>query len=210
MLKFIMTRFYFLLALGILMSESISAGTLPDYNTNPEQHVQTLLKHYGKDKTNTVLIVEINKQLMHHYENSKLLKSYRISTSKYGIGSRAGTNKTPLGVHYVKLKFGDGAQAGTIFKARRNTGQIADIIKDERDAKADYVTSRILWLKGLEKNINLGPGIDSFKRYIYIHGTAEEGKIGKPASHGCIRMFNKDVIKLYRLVNTGSLVNIIR
>ena len=81
---------------------------------------------------------------------------------------------------------------------------------DDSPAEGDYVTTRIMWLEGLEPGINKGPGIDSFKRYIYIHGTPEEGRIGRPASHGCIRMRNADVIRLFDDVAVGTLVDIVR
>ena len=88
-------------------------------------------------------------------------------------------------------------------------GNIATIHTDETESKTDDVTSRILWLEGREKGKNKGKGIDSFNRYIYIHGTPEEGRLGKPASHGCIRMKNKEVIDLYKLVEVGTLVLIL-
>ncbi len=197
--------------IGCLMTSQTQANnTLPSYSSNPDKHVAELMAQFNKRKTDTVLIIDLSEQKMFHYKDKKLVKAYTISSSKFGIGSKAGTNKTPLGVHYVKQRFGKNAALGTIFKARRNTGKIAEIATDDRDLKHDYVTTRILWLKGLEKNKNLGRGIDSFLRYIYIHGTAEEGKIGQPASHGCIRMYNKDVVELYSQVDTGALVNIIR
>jgi len=201
------------LFIGCMMTSQIQAeNSLPSYASEPGNHVKSLVKQFQKTsvKSNSVLIVDISDQVMHYYKNNKLVKTYKVSTSKYGIGNKAGTNQTPLGVHYVKQRFGNNAKIGTIFKGRRNTGQLAEIITDDRDAKKDYVTTRILWLRGLEKNINRGSGIDSYQRYIYIHGTPEEGKIGRPASHGCIRMYNKDVIELYSQVSTGTLVNIIR
>ena len=97
---------------------------------------------------------------------------------------------------------------GTIFKARINTKKIAHIYTDKTDNEEDLVTTRILWLKGMEIGLNTGEGIDSYKRYIYIHGTNEEGLIGSPASHGCIRMNNKDVSELFNLVTTKTLVYI--
>ena len=189
---------------------SQAASALPNYHTQPHAHVKALMHKYRKFKTSTVLIIDLTKQTMHRYEKGKLVKTYKISSSKFGIGNQAGSNKTPLGVHFIKQRFGDHAPLGTIFKARRNTGKIATLITDKSDAKADYVTSRVMWLKGLEPGKNKGPGIDSYRRFIYIHGTAEEGKIGEPASHGCIRMYNKDVIEMYRHAPIGTLVNIIR
>ena len=96
----------------------------------------------------------------------------------------------------------------TIFVARNNTGKVANIIKSPINTESDHVTSRILWLNGLESGINNGSGVDSYSRYIYIHGTHEEGLIGQKASHGCIRMFNNDVISLYDYVKEGTKVYI--
>ena len=89
------------------------------------------------------------------------------------------------------------------------SGQIATIYTDQTKSKTDDVTSRILWLEGLEKGLNKGAEIDSYKRYIYIHGTSEEGRLGTPASHGCIRMKNKEVIELYDKIKIGTLVLIL-
>jgi lipoprotein-anchoring transpeptidase ErfK/SrfK len=96
----------------------------------------------------------------------------------------------------------------TIFVARNNTGKVANIIESPINTESDHVTSRILWLSGLESGINSGPGVDSYSRYIYIHGTHEEGLIGQKASHGCIRMFNNDVVYLYDIVEKGTKVYI--
>lgn len=160
------------------------------------------------DNKITVDISEQKLYLYCNYGNDKQeVKTYPVSTSKYGIGSAAGSNKTPLGLHTIKDKIGDGAPQNTIFRARRNTGKKAIINKPN---SGDLVTSRVMWLKGLEPGKNSGRGIDSYRRYIYIHGTAEENKIGQIASHGCIRMFNKDVIDLFDRVDEGTKVEIIR
>jgi len=93
-----------------------------------------------------------------------------------------------------------------VFKARKFTGNVIKPIIEKIDIKDDVITSRILWLDGLELGKNRGGNVDSKSRYIYIHGTAEEGLIGKPASLGCIRMKNKDVIKLFNRVREGTQV----
>jgi len=141
--------------------------------------------------------------LLCRYGN-KEVKIYPVSTSKYGIGNQAGSNKTPLGRHYIKNKIGDGAPLGMIFKARQPMGRVVKINAEV----GDFVTTRIMWLKGLEPGKNSGRGIDSYKRYIYIHGTADENKIGQPASHGCVRMYNSDVIDLFDRVTEGTQVYI--
>jgi lipoprotein-anchoring transpeptidase ErfK/SrfK len=158
---------------------------------------------------NSKITVDISEQQLYLYcsyaDGKEEVKTYSVSTSKYGIGNKADSDKTPLGQHIIKQKIGDGAPEGTIFKARKNTGKIAEM--NAPDA-GDLVTTRIMWLSGLEPGKNSGSGIDSHKRYIYIHGTAEEEKIGTPASHGCVRMYNRDAIDLFERVNEGTPVNI--
>ena len=100
----------------------------------------------------------------------------------------------------IYKKIGETLPINAILKGRVWNGAIANVITEEIDTEFDHVTSRILWLDGLEKGKNKGLGVDSRSRYIYIHGTAEEGLIGKPASDGCIRMYNSEVIELFDLV----------
>lgn len=168
-----------------------------------------LKKDFGYQPQKPVVFVSVKDQTLYLIKNDSLINSYKISTSKYGIGAQKGSNQTPLGVHSISRKFGRGAAKGAIFKARQNTGKIANIITEAKDDKEDYVTSRVMWLEGLEPGINKGGNVDSYQRYIYIHGTHEEGLIGGPASHGCIRMLNDDVIELFDLVEEGTFVVII-
>ena len=133
-------------------------------------------------------------------------KTYPISSSAYGIGSVRDSLKTPLGAHVISEKIGKGAKIGSVFKARKFTGEIVVPITEKIDIKEDVITTRILWLDGLEIGKNKGGNVDSKSRYIYIHGTAEEGLIGEPASLGCIRMKNTDVIKLFNRVRKGTQV----
>lgn len=172
-------------------------------------HIATAQEKFDYQKSDPFLIADLSEQKMYFIRAAEVVQTYSISGSKYGAGSKAGSNKTPLGFHKVKYKYGAGAAEGTIFKARQNTGKKAVIYKDDTDVEEDHVTTRILWLEGLEPGKNLGPGISSFERYIYIHGTPEEGLIGKPASHGCIRMLNKDVVELYEQVPESTLVLIV-
>jgi len=148
--------------------------------------------------------VKISEQKLYLVSGCKLIKDYSVSTSKYGIGNKISSNKTPLGLHRIVSKIGRNACLGTIFKRRRNTGKIARIDK----GRGDIITTRILRLEGLQRGINKGKTIDSFRRCIYIHGTPEEKLIGKPVSHGCIRMKNHDIIELFSLVKRGTLVEI--
>ena len=150
--------------------------------------------------------VDISEQRLYLIENSLIKASYPISTSKYGEGSIENSFKTPLGKHSIKEMIGEEAEINTIFTSRINTKRSATIIDKFEDTDNDYVTSRIMWLDGEEDGFNKGGNVDSFRRYIYIHGTHEEGLIGTKASHGCIRMFNYDVIELFNLVNIGTKV----
>jgi lipoprotein-anchoring transpeptidase ErfK/SrfK len=175
---------------------------------NHHDQIQYLLQKYPEYAQKQILLVSVAEQKLYVYRNHTLHAEYRISTATKGTGSKKGSDKTPLGAHRVSERFGDGARPGTIFKARQNTGKIADIITEDKDIPQDYVTTRILWLDGLEKGKNKGGNVDSHSRYIYIHGTPEEGLIGRPASHGCIRMYNKDVISLFNMTPLDSLVYI--
>jgi len=155
---------------------------------------------------NAHIEVDISEQRLYLIENSLIKASYPISTSKYGEGSIENSFKTPLGEHSIKEMIGEEAEINTIFTSRINTKRSATIIDKFEDTDNDYVTSRIMWLDGEEDGYNKGGNVDSFNRYIYIHGTHEEGLIGTKASHGCIRMFNYDVIELFNLVNIGTKV----
>ena len=157
---------------------------------------------------NNEIIVDISEQRLYLYNNDNLVQSFPVSTSKYGEGQIENSFKTPLGLHEIKEKIGDKAPINTIFTARENTNKRAEIQINPNDTEDDFVTSRILWLDGLENGINRGVGVDSYSRYIYIHGTHEEGLIGQKASHGCIRMFNNDVIELFDMVSEGTKVQI--
>ena len=160
-------------------------------------------------KYNNLLFVSIENQKMYRIQSKNIIETYDISTSTYGIGNQMGSNKTPTGLHKINSKYGhktpvNGRMIGRVFY-----GQIAKIFSDTTTSKTDDITSRILWLEGLENGINRGDNIDSYKRYIYIHGTSEEGRIGIPSSHGCIRMKNKDVIDLFNEVAIGTFVLIL-
>ena len=152
------------------------------------------------------ITVDISEQRLYLLRNMTVLSSYPISSSSYGEGQQENSFKTPLGQHVIKEMIGDDTKEDTIFISRINTKRTADIVKDPINTGDDYVTSRILWLSGEEEGVNKGGKVDSYNRYIYIHGTQEEGLIGLKASHGCIRMFNNDVIDLYQKVKIGTKV----
>ena len=153
-----------------------------------------------------LIYVDISSQTLSYIVKGTVSKKYNISSSYYGTGSEANSLKTPLGKHEIYKKIGNELPINAILKGRVWNGAIADIIEGPIDIDYDHVTSRILWLDGLEEGKNKGNGVDSRNRYIYIHGTAEEGLIGKPASDGCIRMYNNEVIELFELVSEKTQV----
>lgn len=151
--------------------------------------------------TRSKILISVADQKMLLTKDGEPVKSYPISTSKFGLGSKAGSNKTPLGSLEVAQKIGGGAPSGAVFKSRKRTGEI---LKPNAPGR-DPIVSRILWLSGKDSHNR-----NTFKRYIYIHGTPEERKIGRPASYGCIRMKSKDIIDLYKRVGVGAKVEIFR
>ena len=154
------------------------------------------------------VIVDVSEQKLHLIKEQKVLRSYPVSTSRYGTGNQRGSEKTPLGTHRIKEKIGKDAPLGALFRGRKRTGELAPIYGDRTPMKGDLITTRILWLDGQEEGANKGAGVDSHERYIYIHGTPEEGFIGVPRSKGCIRMRNGDIIELFEEVPEGTLVQI--
>ena len=135
-------------------------------------------------------------------EAGETVYEYPVSTSKYGTGSESGSEKTPLGLHRIKDKIGGAMPMNMVLVGREPKGMLEDCIRDGIELPEDVITSRIMWLEGMEPGRNQGGHVDTYNRYIYIHGTSDEDRIGTPASIGCIRMLNKDVVELYRLVET--------
>ncbi|RUM93941.1 MAG: L,D-transpeptidase [Thiothrix sp.] len=170
------------------------------------QQLQQLVIEYPDYRSEVVAVVDIGAQNMLYYRDGVLQGEFPVSTAKNGSGNQASSHQTPLGLHYVRDKIGAEAVSGTIFKGRVDTGKLASIELRPRHTKEDLITTRILWLSGLEPGVNSGAGVDSYQRYIYIHGTHEEGLIGKPASHGCVRMRNQDVIDLFNQLPEKALV----
>lgn len=156
--------------------------------------------HYNTDSV--YLHVDIKNQRLFFIKNKAVVKTYPVSTSKFGIGNIENSNMTPLGVHQISNKIGHNAPHGRIFRSREDTGENYN----ENMTEENLILTRILRLDGLEPGINKGGKIDSFSRYIYIHGTNREDLIGTPMSHGCICMRNNDIIELFDSVEEGTLV----
>jgi lipoprotein-anchoring transpeptidase ErfK/SrfK len=154
------------------------------------------------------LDVSIVNQRLTLIENGHSVKTYPISTAKNGSGERKGSECTPRGWHRIRAKIGAGQPMFTVFKGRRPTGEIYSPELGRLHPERDWILTRILWLGGLEPGKNRYGEVDSAWRYIYIHGTPDEGMRGKPESHGCIRMFNGDVLELFDRVEAGVKVYI--
>ena len=150
-----------------------------------------------------MIFVNSSNQTLYLFKDDSLIFETKISTSKYGMGCRMNSFKTPTGLHNVSSMLGKGVPAGTLFKNRRPTEKV--INKNPFD-NSDYITSRILRLNGLEEGKNKGGDVDSYNRYIYIHGTPHSNTLGSRQSQGCIRMSDSAVIKLFDLVDQNTLV----
>lgn len=148
------------------------------------------------------IVVDVESQILSHIKNGLIITNYSVSTSKFGVGNKQGSFKTPLGIHRIIEKIGDGAPAGRIFKSRRDTGKGWQ----KQENEENMILTRILRLEGLEPGVNRGGIVDSYERYIYIHGTNLEDKIGTPTSHGCICMKNNEIITLFEQIEEGTVV----
>lgn len=173
--------------------------------------LQQACKKYPQHEEFPAAIVKISEQALYLFNHQKCVAKYSVSTSRYGEGQEEGTYKTPLGVHCVREKIGEGVKPCEIFSSREPSGNIACIELKEVSTDEDHITSRILWLSGLEPSVNQGKNskgicVDSYERFIYIHGTHEEGLIGQPASIGCVRMKNEDVIHVFDQLSVSSIV----
>jgi len=149
-----------------------------------------------------MLVVHVGTQSLDVVHDGRITASYPVSTSRRGVGNRDGSFKTPDGVHRVAEKIGGGAPMGRVFRDRIDTGETCS----GTDCGENLILTRILRLEGLEEGRNRGPGIDSYERFIYIHGTNHEDAVGTPMSHGCVVMRNADVIEVYNAVEVGTIV----
>ena len=168
-----------------------------DLSPPPSVNVSSTPARYLKNK----MVISVRDQKILVVNNEEPIKAYPISTSRFGLGSQSGSYRTPLGNHVIAKKIGEGAPKGAVFKSRRQTGVI---LKPNAKGR-DPIVTRILWLSGKESH-----NLNTYRRFIYIHGTPVEKEIGRPVSYGCIRMKSKDIIDLYHRVSEGTEVKIIR
>lgn len=141
-------------------------------------------------------------------DNGAVIKSYSVSTARNGLGEKSGSNCTPRGRHIIRAKIGDSVPVNTVFRARRPTGEIYSEQLAAENPGRDWILTRILWLSGCEPGINRLGDVDTMRRYIYIHGCPDSCEMGRPASIGCVRMRNTDIIELFDLAPVGTQVEI--
>ncbi len=148
--------------------------------------------------------IDLSTQTLRLLEGERELLRYTVSTARNGAGQRQGAGCTPLGRHRIRLKIGAGCPPGTVFVARRPTGEVWTPELARAHPKRDWILTRILWLTGCEPGYNRGGECDSLRRFIYIHGTPDDQPMGEPCSHGCVRMRNTDIIELFDRVERGT------
>jgi lipoprotein-anchoring transpeptidase ErfK/SrfK len=154
-----------------------------------------------------VIIVSIGKQMLYHRRATGVWHAYPVSTAANGTGNRRGSHQTPLGRHRIGHKIGAGLPMHTAFVARK---PVDIYTPGHADDGRDWILTRILWLDGMDTGRNRRGPVDTHARYIYIHGTHAEHRIGSPASHGCIRMRNRDMLELFMHCREGERVHIRR
>jgi lipoprotein-anchoring transpeptidase ErfK/SrfK len=152
--------------------------------------------------------IDIGAQRLRLLRGAEVLREYAVSTARHGAGERMDTGCTPRGRHVVAEKIGEGAAPGSVFVGRRPTGEIYSPELRQQNPTRDWILTRILWLSGSEPGRNQGGDVDSYNRYIYIHGAPDDVPMGKPGSAGCIRMRNTDVVELFERVPPGTPVDI--
>ena len=155
-----------------------------------------------------VLVVRISTATLQFFRCGELVKSYVVSTSKRAPSNVKNSLGTPRGLHEIAERIGAGQPPGMVFKSRIPTGKHYFEYPDHA-AEQNFITSRILWLRGLEPGVNRGGDVDTYERYVYIHGTNHEARLGEALSAGCVLMRNIEIVELYDEVRVGDLVLIL-
>ncbi len=189
------------------MSTSAEALTLPT-RQDLEQAAQAR-RRFPQCDSRPMCLISVREQTLTLLDQEHLVETFPVSTSRYGVGGLRDSLKTPPGAHRIAECIGEGVPLHTVFVGRQPQSQQAQVETAARRSGEDCITTRILWLDGLEPGVNRGGDQDSHERYIYIHGTHEEGLIGQAASVGCIRMRAADVVRVFDQVKTDTLVLIL-
>jgi lipoprotein-anchoring transpeptidase ErfK/SrfK len=158
-----------------------------------------------KDR-NAMIEISIGQQKLSLLDNGRCIAEFAVSTAANGAGEKSGSECTPRGIHRIYEKIGGGCETGTVFVSREPTGEIYTEKLQKAFPDRDWILTRILRLAGEEDGVNKGDRVDTLERMIYIHGSPDHVAMGIPGSHGCVRMKNQDVIKLFDLVEVGTRV----
>jgi hypothetical protein len=158
----------------------------------------------GIKPADRVLLVRIAPGTLQFFKSKILVKSYLVSTSKRPPSNVKHSLGTPRGLHEIAERIGAGQPPGMVFKSRVPTGRHFSELPGEQET--NLITSRILWLRGLEPGVNQGGDVDTYERYIYIHGSNHDDRIGQPISAGCVLMRNADIVELYEDMRAGDQV----
>ncbi|WP_429324718.1 L,D-transpeptidase family protein [Paraburkholderia sp. GAS348] len=153
-----------------------------------------------------LLAVNLPRQSLTFIRDGLSVRTYPISSAKNGAGERMGSGCTPRGHHVIRAKIGSFCPVGTVFAGRRTTGEVYSSELASKFPARDWILTRILWLCGCEVERNRLGEVDTMRRYIYIHGCPDTEPMGIPASHGCIRMRNADIVELFDLVESRTRV----
>lgn len=159
----------------------------------------------------TIARIEIDvgaQRLLAYDRQAHIVLDRRVSTAKRGLGEQLGSECTPRGNHVIRARIGSGYPPNTVFEGRRPTGELYSPQLRKRYPDRDWILTRILWLSGTEPGFNRLGSVDTMRRYIYIHGAPDEDQMGKPSSHGCIKMRNRDIIELFDQAPAGTPVSI--
>ena len=172
-------------------------------------HTREACARFPQCHHNPACVISVRDQVLRLVDDEQIVRTYPVSTSRFGTGAEVDSLKTPTGAHRIAQCIGDGAPLHTIFRARVAQQNLAEVETRPLQTDEDCITTRVLWLDGLEPGRNRGGKVDSMQRFIYIHGTNEEGLLGQAASVGCIRMSATDVVELFDQVRVGTLVLIL-
>jgi hypothetical protein len=172
---------------------------------NPLEPPNKACARLGIKPAERMLVVRLGAQTLQFYRGGVLALAYPVSTSLRPPSNVRNSLGTPRGLHDIAERVGGGQPPGMVFKARVPTGRHFSEFSEEEN-RANLVTTRILWLRGLEPGVNLGGEMDTHSRYIYLHGTNHEDKIGQPCSAGCVLLRNLDIIALHDEVRVGDMV----
>ena len=153
--------------------------------------------------------IDLTRQSLALLDGDEVRAQWPVSTAINGPGERLDSGCTPRGEHRVRIKIGEGCAENTVFVGRRPTGEVYSEVLATQSPQRDWILTRIIWLTGRQSGINRGGRRDTLRRYIYIHGCPDREPMGVPASHGCIRMRNHDLIELFDRVEAGCRVLIL-